>query len=806
MDSRSRRLPFCLTGSRSSYTFSPPSPPVSSTLSSTRLYSRETMLNNDRIPRASSPYKADMDKQTSRLLSSSRDYSSADTRSSGWKLPSLTSSTRSYDRSWAEPSYASRSKMTNSEERLGTRSGLLNASDDADSKRAKLSYSNRGLYPRTASTSMTASTYFNSAVGSSRGGGEKPSDPLDSSSSRSSNHLFSQPSSSSPKTLLSRREQEAKDEASLSRLRERRVRTPGLVPSLYQTDRVMSTYAQGARPKETAYTSSSLSSSSSSSTVRDSSLNRHVSSSTPQRASPLVHNFSSRAAAHFTSSSPTRYSSRQQTRTAESSGVTSSYSSPPWHTPPLARPEPVPSRSNLDVGEPEGRSSTRRLLSRLFSRRSSQDSSSGSSSVRSLDDDGPSTSGESVDSDEGVRTSGAVPDNGGSDTVLGSLRNRRADLSTTQGGNSYNSGPPRPTRATWREQVVGGGSSNSSGRWSPSWLSSSLRGRCPPLLSRLRRHARQGSSHSASGSGEDSSQTLLRRWDQHQSSQEEDEEDEEEEEDDDVEGAVGREALSAGRACRPERESLPEVEDAPVPYLPRSRAGLFERITASMVQLGDAESKPEDPKSISSRDEAKLLKIKERLLLEDSDEEEGDLCRICQMGEESSSNPLIQPCRCTGSLQYVHQECIKRWLRSKISSGTNLEAITTCELCKEKLRLNIDNFDIHDLYRTHVQSEYDEFISSGLYLVVLLHFCEQRFSDVLGAVDAAGFLTKRATRRRKTADHRWTSPTWTMTWRRNTNYGSNIKSGTCDLAGGRCCDSLSAGTPLLPEAFCRYAN
>ncbi|RVE74377.1 hypothetical protein OJAV_G00021310 [Oryzias javanicus] len=215
------------------------------------------------------------------------------------------------------------------------------------------------------------------------------------------------------------------------------------------------------------------------------------------------------------------------------------------------------------------------------------------------------------------------------------------------------------------------------------------------------KHARQGSSHSASSLEEGSSHTLLRRL---------------------------------------ERESLPELEDAPVSFLPRSRAGLFERITASMVQLGDPESKPEDQKSISSRDQEKLLKIKERLLLEDSDEEEGDLCRICQMGEESSSNPLIQPCRCTGSLQYVHQECIKRWLRSKISSGTNLEAITTCELCKEKLRLNIDNFDIHELYRTHVQSEYDEFISSGLYLVVLLHFCEQRFSDVLGAVDAAGLF------------------------------------------------------------------
>lgn len=58
-----------------------------------------------------------------------------------------------------------------------------------------------------------------------------------------------------------------------------------------------------------------------------------------------------------------------------------------------------------------------------------------------------------------------------------------------------------------------------------------------------------------------------------------------------------------------------------------------------------------------------------RLLLEESDEEEGDLCRICQMGEDSASNPLLQPCHCTGSLQFVHQDCIKRWLCSKIHSG-----------------------------------------------------------------------------------------------------------------------------------------
>uniref|UniRef100_A0A4W4HCU1 RING-type E3 ubiquitin transferase n=1 Tax=Electrophorus electricus TaxID=8005 RepID=A0A4W4HCU1_ELEEL len=150
----------------------------------------------------------------------------------------------------------------------------------------------------------------------------------------------------------------------------------------------------------------------------------------------------------------------------------------------------------------------------------------------------------------------------------------------------------------------------------------------------------------------------------------------------------------------------------------------------------DAQAKE---KPTPSRDPEKLRKIQESLLLEESDEDEGDLCRICQMKEESSSNPLIEPCRCTGSLQYVHQDCIKQWLRSKISSGSTLEAITTCELCKEKLHLDIENFDINELYRSHERSEY-EFISCGLYLVVLLHLCEQRFSDVLGAVNEAGFF------------------------------------------------------------------
>lgn len=50
--------------------------------------------------------------KSSRLLSSSRDYSSSDSRSPSWKLPSsVTSSSRSYDRPWAESSISSRNKL-----------------------------------------------------------------------------------------------------------------------------------------------------------------------------------------------------------------------------------------------------------------------------------------------------------------------------------------------------------------------------------------------------------------------------------------------------------------------------------------------------------------------------------------------------------------------------------------------------------------------------------------------------------------------------------------------------------------------
>ncbi|XP_061427302.1 E3 ubiquitin-protein ligase MARCHF8-like [Lethenteron reissneri] len=50
----------------------------------------------------------------------------------------------------------------------------------------------------------------------------------------------------------------------------------------------------------------------------------------------------------------------------------------------------------------------------------------------------------------------------------------------------------------------------------------------------------------------------------------------------------------------------------------------------------------------------------------------GVACRICHCeGDEES--PLIVPCQCTGSLQFVHQACLQQWIKS---SGASC-----CELC-----------------------------------------------------------------------------------------------------------------------------
>ncbi|XP_075415524.1 putative E3 ubiquitin-protein ligase MARCHF10 [Tenrec ecaudatus] len=140
-----------------------------------------------------------------------------------------------------------------------------------------------------------------------------------------------------------------------------------------------------------------------------------------------------------------------------------------------------------------------------------------------------------------------------------------------------------------------------------------------------------------------------------------------------------------------------------------------------------AEKKAEAVKA----DPEKLKKLQESLLEEDS-EEEGDLCRICQIAGGSPANPLLEPCGCVGSLRFVHHECLKKWLQVKITSGADLGAVQTCEMCKQALLIDREDFNLTEFYQRHQQSRaQNELMNSGLYLVLLLHLYEQRFAELM---------------------------------------------------------------------------
>lgn len=59
-------------------------------------------------------------------------------------------------------------------------------------------------------------------------------------------------------------------------------------------------------------------------------------------------------------------------------------------------------------------------------------------------------------------------------------------------------------------------------------------------------------------------------------------------------------------------------------------------------------------------------------------------CRIC-FEPESEEHKLISPCKCTGSMRYIHEDCLKIWLLSKDKDLSNSE----CDICKFKLKMSI---------------------------------------------------------------------------------------------------------------------
>jgi len=63
------------------------------------------------------------------------------------------------------------------------------------------------------------------------------------------------------------------------------------------------------------------------------------------------------------------------------------------------------------------------------------------------------------------------------------------------------------------------------------------------------------------------------------------------------------------------------------------------------------------------------------------------ICRICLMEGQSEDDPLISPCSCKGSIEYVHLGCLRHWIRGRLNlsdstGGSYFFRPLPCELCK----------------------------------------------------------------------------------------------------------------------------
>lgn len=41
------------------------------------------------------------------------------------------------------------------------------------------------------------------------------------------------------------------------------------------------------------------------------------------------------------------------------------------------------------------------------------------------------------------------------------------------------------------------------------------------------------------------------------------------------------------------------------------------------------------------------------------------VCRICLSEDSEQDNPMISPCKCSGTMKFIHLECLKEWLNCK---------------------------------------------------------------------------------------------------------------------------------------------
>ena len=63
-------------------------------------------------------------------------------------------------------------------------------------------------------------------------------------------------------------------------------------------------------------------------------------------------------------------------------------------------------------------------------------------------------------------------------------------------------------------------------------------------------------------------------------------------------------------------------------------------------------------------------------------------CKVCLCEESTEDDPLINPCQCKGSCEFIHVGCLRNWINSKVKKELNEIVVSynfskfECEICK----------------------------------------------------------------------------------------------------------------------------
>lgn len=97
------------------------------------------------------------------------------------------------------------------------------------------------------------------------------------------------------------------------------------------------------------------------------------------------------------------------------------------------------------------------------------------------------------------------------------------------------------------------------------------------------------------------------------------------------------------------------MEVAHEPSLPLE-VGPNDTVSAESLVNSSSSSSPR-----GSKEKENEVKLSTSAKYDYEDEEEEDVCRICR-NPGDAENPLRYPCACSGSIKFVHQDCLLQWL------------------------------------------------------------------------------------------------------------------------------------------------